>query len=147
MVLHGIWYRTHNFSTIESVLSLLFFQYSFWSVWSLQFFKATYVVTRKAWPGWILFRHSSLQVIRIISKSAFDAHTEPIFKQLKIVKLSDLYRSQIGNYIVCFLLRKAFFLMHSVRCFCWLIKFIIIILETPTPFTCFLVEQISDSLQ
>ena len=27
------------------------------------------------------------KVIRIISKSAFDAHTEPIFKQLKILKL------------------------------------------------------------
>ena len=48
---------------------------------------------------------------------------------------------------LCFHLRKAFFLMHSVRCFCWLIKFIRIILETPTPFTYFLLEQISDSLQ
>ena len=85
------------------------------------------------------------KVIRIISKSAFDAHTEPIFKQLKILKLSDIYRSQIGK--LCFLLRKAFFLMHSVRCFCWLIKFIIIIFETPTLFTCFHVEQISNSLQ
>ena len=50
------------------------------------------------------------KVIRIISKSAFDAHTEPIFKLLKIIdlKLASL----------CFLLRKALFLIHSVRCFC-----------------------------
>jgi len=69
------------------------------------------------------------KVRRIISKSAFDAHTEPIFKQLKILKLSDIYRSQIGKFM--FSVRKAFFLMHSVRCFCWLIKLIIIILESP----------------
>ena len=38
----------------------------------------------------------------IISKSAFDAHTEPIFKQLKILKLSDIYRSQIGKFMFSF---------------------------------------------
>ena len=43
-----------------------------------------------------------IKVIRIISKSAFDAHTEPIFKQLKILKLSDIYRSQVGNFIFSF---------------------------------------------
>ena len=32
------------------------------------------------------------KVLRIISRSAFDAHTESIFKQLKILKLSDIYR-------------------------------------------------------
>ena len=42
------------------------------------------------------------KIIRIISKSAFDAHTEPIFKQLKILKLSDIYRSQIGKLMFSF---------------------------------------------
>ena len=42
------------------------------------------------------------KVIRIISKSAFDAHTEPIFKQLKILKLSDIYRSQIDKFMFSF---------------------------------------------
>ena len=36
------------------------------------------------------------KVLRIISKSAFDAHTEPIFKQLKILK------SQIGKFMFSF---------------------------------------------
>ena len=51
------------------------------------------------------------KVLRIISKSAFDAHTEPIFKQLKILNLSDIYRSQVGNFMFSFrkgLLRDAF---------------------------------------
>ena len=42
------------------------------------------------------------KIIRIISKSAFDAHTEPIFRQLKILKLSDIYRSQIGKFMFSF---------------------------------------------
>ena len=42
------------------------------------------------------------KVIRIISKSALDAHTEPIFKQVKILKVSDIYRSQIGKFMFSF---------------------------------------------
>ena len=42
------------------------------------------------------------KLIRILSKSAFDAHTEPIFKQLKILKRSDIYRSQIGKFMFSF---------------------------------------------
>ena len=42
------------------------------------------------------------KVIRIISKSAFDAYTEPIFKQLKVLKLSDIYRSQISKLVFSF---------------------------------------------
>ena len=41
-------------------------------------------------------------VITIISKSAFDAHTEPTFEQLKILKLSDIYRSQIDKFMFSF---------------------------------------------
>ena len=42
------------------------------------------------------------EVRRIISKIVFDAHTEPIFKQLKILKLSHIYRSQIGKFMFSF---------------------------------------------
>ena len=44
------------------------------------------------------------KVLRIVSNSAFDAHTEPIFKQLKILKLEtrDIYRSQIGKFMFSF---------------------------------------------
>jgi len=41
---------------------------------------------------------------RIIFRTAFDAHAEAIFKQLKIIKLNDIYRSQIGKFM--FSIRK-----------------------------------------
>ena len=44
------------------------------------------------------------KVVRIISGSAFDAHTEPIFKQLKILKLCDIFRFQVGK--IMFLFKK-----------------------------------------
>ena len=67
-------------------------------------------------PVWVSTYPSNLnhmfllqkKVIRIISKNEFDAHTEPIFKQLKILKLSDIYRSQIGNSFQKGLLPYAF---------------------------------------
>ena len=37
------------------------------------------------------------KVVRIISGSAFDARTEPIFEQLKILKLCDIFRFQVGK--------------------------------------------------
>ena len=42
------------------------------------------------------------KVIRIISGRAFDAHTEPIFKQLKILKLCDIFRFQVGKIMFSF---------------------------------------------
>ena len=44
------------------------------------------------------------KVVGIISGSAFDAHTEPIFKQLKILKLFDIFRFQVGK--IMFLFKK-----------------------------------------
>ena len=44
------------------------------------------------------------KVVRIISGSAFDAHTEPIFKQLKILKLCDMFRFQVEK--IMFLFKK-----------------------------------------
>ena len=46
------------------------------------------------------------KVVRIISGSAFDAHTEPIFKQLKILKLCDIFRFQVGKIIFLFKKRR-----------------------------------------
>ena len=34
------------------------------------------------------------KIVRIISKNKYNAHTEPIFKKLKLLKLPDLYRHQ-----------------------------------------------------
>ena len=42
------------------------------------------------------------KVVRIISGRAFDAHTEPIFKQLKILKLCDIFRFQVGKIMFSF---------------------------------------------
>ena len=37
------------------------------------------------------------------SRSTFPAHAEPIFKQLKILNLNNIYRFQLGR--LCFCLR------------------------------------------
>ena len=38
-------------------------------------------------------------VIRIMSRSAFDAHTDPLFKNLKILNLENIYKLQIGKFM------------------------------------------------
>ena len=37
------------------------------------------------------------QNVRIISRSAFDAHTDPYFKKLGILNLESIYKLQIGK--------------------------------------------------
>ena len=37
------------------------------------------------------------QDVRIISRSAFDAHTDPYFKKLGILNLESFYKLQIGK--------------------------------------------------
>ena len=39
------------------------------------------------------------RVIRIMSRSAFDAHTDPLFKNLKILNLESIYKLQIGKFM------------------------------------------------
>ena len=39
------------------------------------------------------------KIIRIISKMPFDAHTDPIFKSLQIMKLSEIYFFQVGKFM------------------------------------------------
>ena len=35
--------------------------------------------------------------LRIIIKSCYDAHTDPIFKNLRILLLNDMYQTEIGK--------------------------------------------------
>ena len=55
-----------------------------------------------------LRRLVSLQkrVIRIISKSTFDSHSDPIFKELELLKLSDIRQLELG--------KRMFSLNHSL---------------------------------
>ena len=39
------------------------------------------------------------RVVRIMSRSAFDAHTDPLFKNLKILNLESIYKLQIGKFM------------------------------------------------
>ena len=39
------------------------------------------------------------RVIRIVSRSAFDAHTDPLFKNLKILNLESIYKLQTGKFM------------------------------------------------
>ena len=41
-------------------------------------------------------------VVRIINKEKFDAHTDPIFKELKILKLDDIYLFHLGKFMYLF---------------------------------------------
>ena len=54
---------------------------------------------------------SEKKIIQIISKKPFDAHTDPIFKSLQILKLSEIYFFQVGKFMYSFkigLLRNVF---------------------------------------
>ena len=42
------------------------------------------------------------KIVRIISNKPFDAHTEPIFKDLQILKFSNIYLFQIGKFMYSF---------------------------------------------
>ena len=56
--------------------------------------------------------------IRIISKSSYDAHTEPLFKALRILKFADIYKFQVGKMMFLFrkgLLPSAFCNMFPLR--------------------------------
>jgi hypothetical protein len=46
------------------------------------------------------------KIIRIISGSPFNAHTEPIFKRMNLLKLHDIYKLQISKYVLSYLLNS-----------------------------------------
>ena len=39
------------------------------------------------------------RVVRIMSRSAFDTHTDPLFKNLVILNLESIYKLQIGKFM------------------------------------------------
>ena len=72
-----------------------------------------------------------MQVIRIVSRSSFDAHANPIFASLRILKFEDIIKPQIGK--VMYLLKAAFFPTVSMTCFCLTVTCIHITLEVRIP--------------
>ena len=64
------------------------------------------------------------KVVQIISRSIFNAHTEPTFKQLKTPNLYSIYRFQIGKIMFLFkisrlldALKKLFWFSSSNYCY------------------------------
>lgn len=39
------------------------------------------------------------KLIRVIAKAEYNAHTEPLFKRLKLLKLTDIYKLQIAKFV------------------------------------------------
>ena len=78
-------------------------------------------------------------VIRIIYKSAFDAHTDPLFEQFKTLRDFITYiNCKLWNS--CFYLKMTFSLICSKKCFPKDVKFIHITQETQIRFTISLAE-------
>ena len=42
------------------------------------------------------------RIVRVISDKGFDAHTEPLFKNLMILKLEDIYSLHLGKFMFSF---------------------------------------------
>ena len=42
------------------------------------------------------------RIVRVISKKGFDAHTEPLFKNLIILKLEDIYSLHLAKFMFSF---------------------------------------------
>ena len=89
----GIIYKSSfclNNSSLRTLYYSLIYPYLFYcvSVWA-----STYPSN--------LRRLITLQkrVVRIMSRTAFDAHTEPLFKNLRILNLKDIYKLQIGKFM------------------------------------------------
>ena len=54
------------------------------------------------------------QVISITARSAFDAHTEPLFKKLGILNVDNIYKLQVGKFMYLY---KAGLLADSLNMF------------------------------
>ena len=62
------------------------------------------------------------KIIRVIAGATYYAHTEPIFKHLRVLKLTDIYKMQVSKYVLNFLhnvlpspLSKLFTLSRTVH--------------------------------
>ena len=81
------------------------------------------------------------RVIRIISRSSFHAHANPIFVSLRSVKFEDIIKPQIGKVMY---LNKNGLLpgsFNSMTCFCLTVTYIHITLEVRMPSICPTVGQ------
>ena len=109
----GIIYKS-SFCLNNSSLWMLYFSltypYLFYcvSVWASTYpSKLRRLITLQKW------------VIRIISRSAFDVHTDTLFKNLKILNFEDIYKLQIGKFMYQYksgLLPYSFNNMFLVTC-------------------------------
>ena len=45
------------------------------------------------------FNYTSKTILRIMSRSAFDVHTDPLFKKLEILNLESIYKLETGKFI------------------------------------------------
>ena len=72
------------------------------------------------------------RAIRIIDKQAFRAHTTPIFKELRILKLEDIYSFNLGKLIYQL---KNNLHPNCLECKIQLVKLTIITLEIRKQFT------------
>ena len=62
------------------------------------------------------------KVARFISKKPFDAHTDPVFKEFQMCwSFPILIRFKSES--LCTFIKLAFFLVYSMKCFQWLIRF------------------------
>ena len=85
---------------------------------------------------WGLTYNSNLKIIvtfqkkaiRIVAKVPFDSHADPIFRDLEVLKFSDVVLFYLGKFM--FFFSKVYFRIHLMTCLHWLFIFILIILET-----------------
>ena len=89
----GIIYRASFCLPISSLCTLYYSLVYPYLVYCISVWGSTYTTNLK--------RIFLLQkkVLRIISKSSFDAHTDPLFIQLKILKFDDIYKFQILKFM------------------------------------------------
>ena len=100
---------------------------------------------------WGLTYHSNLKrlvtlqkrAVRTISRSAFDAHTDPIFKSLKLLKFENIVSLQVAK--IMYLYKSGQLLKVSKTCFSLDKKFTTIIPEIEVFFVCPLVGQMYEN--
>ena len=84
----GIIYKS-SFYLPESSLLVLYYSYPYCNI--------IWVQTYKTNLRCLVFLQK--RVIRITNKSNFDAHTDPIYKERRILKLHFIYLTQLGQFM------------------------------------------------
>ena len=75
-----------------------------------------------------------MHIIRIINKSDFNAHSDPIFKELGTLKSNDIHLLQLAN--LCILAKIHSYLQGSVTISPKAMNSTLIIQEIPRPTVC-----------